>query len=53
MFNAGRRIFVEEGFSSLFKGAVPLMARGMSMNLGMFAFYETSKEILTEAMPEN
>jgi hypothetical protein len=29
------------------------MARGMAMNLGMFAFYETSKEVLTEAMPEN
>jgi len=53
VFNDGIRIFVEEGFSSLFKGVVPTMARGISMNLGMFAFYETSKEILTEPMPEN
>ena len=34
------RIFREEGFSSLFRGIEPNIARAMAMNMGMMATYD-------------
>jgi len=51
--NAARRIPAEEGITSLFKGAFPTVLRGMALNLGMFATFEQSKEVLGSAFPEN
>jgi hypothetical protein len=51
--NAFKRIFQEEGIFALFEGAIPTACKGMALNLGMFAFYEKSKEVLTEIIPQN
>lgn len=45
-FNAMIRIPKEEGFTSLWRGCNPTIARAMSMNLGMLATYDECKEQL-------
>ena len=53
LFNALHRIPREEGFFNLWKGAVPTMGRGASLNFGMFLTYEELKERLSRRMPNN
>eukprot|EP00808_Paulinella_micropora_P028589 g18627.t1 len=44
VFNAVIRIAREEGPTTLFRGLQPLICRGASINLGMMATYDISKE---------
>jgi len=46
MFNALRRISKEEGIKALWKGAIPAVARAMSLNFGMLVPYEMCKGFL-------
>ena len=50
-FNAVKRLLREEGFLSLMKGTSPTVAKGMALNLGMFATFDTIKEILNKEYP--
>jgi len=47
VFDAISRITKEEGVRSLWKGATPTVVRAMSLNLGMLASYEESKDRLS------
>eukprot|EP00744_Colponema_vietnamica_P000309 GILI01000552.1.p1 GENE.GILI01000552.1~~GILI01000552.1.p1 ORF type:complete len:321 (+),score=126.85 GILI01000552.1:51-965(+) len=44
--DAFKRMLAEEGASSFFKGALPTIVRAMSLNMGMLASYDQTKEIL-------
>ena len=46
VIDAFSRIIKEEGFTALWKGAVPTACRAMSLNLGMLAPYDEAKERL-------
>lgn len=48
VFDAFSRIISEEGFLSCWKGATPTVVRAMSLNLGMLATYDESKERLSK-----
>lgn len=43
-FDALGRIFAQEGFTNLWKGASPTIACAMALNLGMLASYEECKQ---------
>jgi solute carrier family 25 oxoglutarate transporter 11 len=51
-FSALVRIPKEEGFTSLWRGCNPTIARAMSMNLGMLATYDECKEQLDKIRGE-
>lgn len=46
MFNGLSRIAKEEGIGSLWKGAIPAVARAMALNFGMLVPYEKCKSLL-------
>ncbi|CAK4077031.1 unnamed protein product [Aphanomyces euteiches] len=46
VFDAILRIGSTEGVSTLWRGSVPLIARGAAMNFGMMASYDQAKEML-------
>lgn len=48
VFDAIFRIVRAEGVGTLWRGSVPLVARGAAMNLGMMASYDQSKEIIEQ-----
>ena len=47
VFNAFSRIVREEGVTAMWSGAVPTMARAMSLNVAMLVTYDECKERLT------
>ncbi|DAZ99501.1 TPA: hypothetical protein N0F65_001686 [Lagenidium giganteum] len=47
VFDAVFNIAKTEGVATLWRGSVPLVARGAAMNLGMMASYDQAKEVLT------
>jgi solute carrier family 25 oxoglutarate transporter 11 len=46
VFDAFSRVAKEEGVASLWRGLAPNILRGMSMNMGMMACYDQSKEVV-------
>ncbi|KAJ0398308.1 hypothetical protein P43SY_000830 [Pythium insidiosum] len=46
VFDAILKIARSEGVLTLWRGSVPLVARGAAMNLGMMASYDQAKEVL-------
>jgi solute carrier family 25 (mitochondrial oxoglutarate transporter), member 11 len=46
VFDALIRTTREEGITALYKGLVPNVLRGMSMNVGMLACYDQAKEVV-------
>lgn len=46
VFDALMRTTREEGFATLYKGLLPNVLRGMSMNVGMMACYDQAKEVV-------
>jgi len=40
----------EEGIGALYKGLVPNILRGMSMNVGMLACYDQAKEVVAKIL---
>ncbi|KAF0695684.1 Aste57867_13506 [Aphanomyces stellatus] len=46
VFDAIMRIASTEGVTTLWRGSVPLIARGAAMNFGMMASYDQAKEML-------
>jgi hypothetical protein len=51
LFDATRRILAEDGITSFFKGAFPIVLRGIAFNVGMFATFEQFKEDLNKVYP--
>jgi len=47
VFDAFGRIMREEGILTYWKGAMPTMARAISLNIAMLVTYEEAKERLT------
>lgn len=47
VFDAIFKIVKSEGVATLWRGSVPLVARGAAMNLGMMASYDQAKEIIS------
>jgi len=47
------QIIKTEGVGTLWRGSIPLVARGAAMNLGMMASYDQSKEWLVSIRGEN
>ena len=43
------RMASEEGVGVLWRGTFPLIARGIAMNVGQMASYDTAKEMITDA----
>jgi solute carrier family 25 (mitochondrial oxoglutarate transporter), member 11 len=52
-FDATRSIYAQEGFTSLWKGATPGICRSMAAALGLFTSYETAKDKMKVALPNN
>lgn len=50
VFDALIRTTKEEGIGALYKGLMPNILRGMSMNVGMLACYDQAKEIVASAL---
>lgn len=50
VFDALIRTSKEEGFGALYKGLVPNILRGMSMNVGMLACYDQAKETVAKIL---
>jgi solute carrier family 25 oxoglutarate transporter 11 len=48
IFDAISRMVSEEGVGTLWRGTLPLVARGAAMNLGQMASYDTAKEMIVE-----
>ena len=48
VFDAILQIIKQEGVTTLWRGSVPLVARGAAMNFGMMATYDQVKEMLTK-----
>ena len=49
IIDAIMRMVSEEGVFTLWRGTLPLVARGAAMNLGQMASYDTAKEMITDA----
>jgi solute carrier family 25 (mitochondrial oxoglutarate transporter), member 11 len=47
VFDAIFKITKSEGVATLWRGSIPLVARGAAMNLGMMASYDQAKEMFT------
>jgi solute carrier family 25 oxoglutarate transporter 11 len=47
VFDAIFKIAKSEGISTLWRGSIPLVARGAAMNFGMMASYDQAKEMIT------
>jgi solute carrier family 25 oxoglutarate transporter 11 len=52
VFDAIFKIAKNEGVGTLWRGSVPLVARGAAMNLGMMASYDQAKEIISAKIGE-
>ena len=52
VFNGIQRIIAEEGFTSLWKGAIPTITRAMVLNLFMLAPFEEFKDRLQNLIPD-
>jgi len=50
VFDALIRTTKEEGIGALYKGLMPNILRGMSMNVGMLACYDQAKEIVASVL---
>jgi len=50
VFDALTRVTREEGIGALYKGLVPNILRGMSMNVGMLACYDQAKEVVAKIL---
>jgi len=53
VFHAMFSVASNEGVGTLWRGCLPLVYRGASMNLGMLASYDQAKQILTELNGDN
>lgn len=51
--DAFRRIMAEEGLTAYWVGAVPTMIRATALNMSMMMTYDTVKENLTKAYPQD